>query len=158
LQYFLSYLPFGEVRALTGPSLINQTTDFGYTGQRNLAGSSGLMDYKARFYDPSLGRFLQPDLIVSNPANPQTWNRYSYVGNNSVNMTDPTGHMETGECGARGEECSRKGDSSKWDNDKTYVPKPDKRDRSNHDDSNYSDDGLANNYGTIYVTLVSANS
>lgn len=79
-------------------------TDFGYTGQRDLDGT-GLMDYKARFYDGSLGRFIQPDTIVSNPINPQTWNRYTYVSNNPVNRTDPTGHRETGACGVNGEEC-----------------------------------------------------
>jgi RHS repeat-associated protein len=66
-------------------------TVFGYTGQRALP-DTGLMDYKARFYDPALNRFLQPDSIVSNPLNPQTWNRYSYVNNSPVNFTDPSGH------------------------------------------------------------------
>ena len=74
------YLPFGQVRS--GLGSIGQT-DFGYTGQRLLA-ALGLMDYKARMYDPTIGRFIQPDLIVSNPANPQTWNRYSYVSNNPL--------------------------------------------------------------------------
>ena len=95
------YLPFGQVRSSQGN--ITQT-DFGYTGQRDLDGT-GLMDYKARFYDSSLGRFIQPDTIVSNPINPQTWNRYSCVSNNPVNRTDPTGHRETGACGVNGEEC-----------------------------------------------------
>ena len=50
------------------------------------------MDYKARFYSPMLGRFLQPDSLIPDPANPQAWNRYSYVANNPVNLNDPTGH------------------------------------------------------------------
>ncbi len=79
------YLPFGQPRASTGP--LTQT-DFGYTGQRDLDGT-GLMDYKARFYDGSLGKFIQPDSIVSNPLNPQTWNRYAYVSNNPVRYNDP---------------------------------------------------------------------
>lgn len=84
------YLPFGAVRPdLSGIA----QTDFGYTGQRNMS-SLGIMDYKARFYDQSIGRFLQPDTIVSNPAGPQTWNRYSYVSNNPINFTDPTGHKQ----------------------------------------------------------------
>lgn len=94
------YLPFGQVRGdVTSPN--PQYTDFGYTGQRNLNNSAlisgqdlGLMDYKARFYDPSIGRFLQPDLIVSNPSNSQTWNRYSYVSNNPIRFADPSGHSE----------------------------------------------------------------
>ncbi|HXF84640.1 MAG TPA: hypothetical protein VNK49_04560, partial [Anaerolineales bacterium] len=46
------YLPLGQIRA--DPTPITQT-DFGYTGQRALP-DTGLMDYKARFYSPSLGR------------------------------------------------------------------------------------------------------
>jgi RHS repeat-associated protein len=92
------YLPFGQVRASLGT--ITQT-DYGYTGQRK-EGYTGLMDYKARFYDGSLGRFLQPDSIVPNPANPQSINRYSYVMNNSINNNDPSGHVictDDGYCG-----------------------------------------------------------
>ena len=49
------------------------------------------MYYRARHYDPSLGRFVQPDTIVPEPGNPQALNRYSYVGNNPLRYTDPTG-------------------------------------------------------------------
>ncbi len=68
-------------------------TDFGYTGQRAVE-SLGLMDYKARFYDPRLGRFAQADTIVPNAADPQSWNRYSYVQNNPLRYKDPTGHYQ----------------------------------------------------------------
>jgi RHS repeat-associated protein len=87
------YLPFGQVRADI-PSIPNSPitqTDFGFTGQRNLDGL-GLMDYHARMYDAALGRFIQPDTIIPSMANPQSFNRFSYVLNNSVNATDPTGH------------------------------------------------------------------
>jgi RHS repeat-associated protein len=85
------YLPFGEVRDDIASSPITQT-DFGYTGQRNLA-SIGLMDYDARFYSPTLGRFLQPDTVVPEPGNPQALNRYSYTFNNPVIHIDPSGHF-----------------------------------------------------------------
>lgn len=84
------YLPFGDIRTDLGTS--NQT-DFGYTGQREIEGSE-LMDYNARFLNPGLARFTQPDTIIPNPANPQSLNRYSYVGNNPINFVDPTGHDE----------------------------------------------------------------
>ena len=48
------YMPFGEVRTEVGT--ISQT-DFGYTGQRDLPMLS-IMDYKARFCDPGIGRFV----------------------------------------------------------------------------------------------------
>jgi hypothetical protein len=39
-----------------------------------------------------LGRFISPDTIVPDPANPQSLNRYAYVGNNPLKYTDPSGH------------------------------------------------------------------
>ena len=40
------------------------------------------------------GRFLSADTIVPNPSNPQSLNRFSYVRNNPLKYTDPTGHIE----------------------------------------------------------------
>jgi hypothetical protein len=42
---------------------------------------------------PYINRFIQPDTLIPNPANPQAFNRYSYVMNSPVNFNDPTGHM-----------------------------------------------------------------
>ena len=53
---------------------------------------SGKNTIRTRFSDPYLNRFLQPDSIIPNLYNPQDLNRYSYVGNNAINRTDPTGH------------------------------------------------------------------
>jgi len=85
------YLPFGGTRTnVTTPN--SPGTDFGYTGQRQLdAGMGGLMDYNARFYSPTLGRFTQPDTIIPEAANPQSWNRYSYTINNPILYNDPDG-------------------------------------------------------------------
>lgn len=41
---------------------------------------------------PYINRFLQPDSIIPGAANPQSWNRFSYVTNNPLRYTDPTGH------------------------------------------------------------------
>ena len=59
---------------------------FRYTGQQYLGGLN-LYYYKARFYSPSLGRFLQTDPI----GTADDLNLYAYVGNNPVNFSDPTG-------------------------------------------------------------------
>ena len=71
----------------TGP-VIHHT----FTGEDLLG--SGLIALGARYYDPELGRFLQPDPIVPNPANPQSLNPYTYVLNNPLNWIDPTGLSE----------------------------------------------------------------
>ncbi|NWG75740.1 MAG: RHS repeat-associated core domain-containing protein, partial [Rubrivivax sp.] len=84
------YLPFGEIRTDVGT--IAQT-DFGFTGQRDLGSELGLMDYKARIYSAYINRFLQPDTLIPSPANPQSWNRFSYVQNQPINFSDPTGHI-----------------------------------------------------------------
>jgi hypothetical protein len=46
----------------------------------------------ARFYDSALGRWISADTIVPDPANPQSFNRYSYVLGNPCRYRDPTGH------------------------------------------------------------------
>ena len=46
----------------------------------------------ARYYLPGIGRFASPDTIVPDPADPQSFNRYSYGLNNPVKYVDPTGH------------------------------------------------------------------
>jgi hypothetical protein len=40
-----------------------------------------------------MGRFLKPDSVVANAADPQSWNLYAYVRNNPANLNDPTGHL-----------------------------------------------------------------
>jgi hypothetical protein len=56
---------------------------------------------------PYINHFIQPDTIIPNPADPQSWNRYSYGLNNHVRYADPTGHSPIdGPCGYQGQDCS----------------------------------------------------
>ncbi|MDR7090662.1 hypothetical protein J2X05_002686 [Cellvibrio fibrivorans] len=45
-----------------------------------------------RVYDPELGRFMSADPFVQAPYNSQSYNRYSYVFNNPLSFTDPSGY------------------------------------------------------------------
>ncbi len=81
------YLPFGGMRASSG----SLPTDKLYTGQEYVAGI-GLYNYGARFYAAGLARFVSADTVGVEDTNPQTLNRYSYVLNNPLRYTDPSGH------------------------------------------------------------------
>ncbi len=60
---------------------------FGFTG-RELDAATGLYFFRARYYDPSIGRFLSPD--PSGLASGDV-NLYRYVGNNPLSLVDPSG-------------------------------------------------------------------
>lgn len=51
---------------------------------------------------------MQPDTIIPDLSNPQSWNRFSYVHNAPTAYTDPTGHMRTNENGSSKQGCSDK--------------------------------------------------
>jgi len=46
----------------------------------------------ARLYDSDIGRFLSADTIIQAPKDSQAYNRYTYVRNNPMMFTDPSGH------------------------------------------------------------------
>src|SRR4029450_8798769 len=75
-----SYTPWGE------SALVN-STNFGFTGQR-FDSEVGLYYYKARYFSPKVGRFLQPDAIGYASGD---LNLYSYVNNDPLNLSDPLG-------------------------------------------------------------------
>jgi RHS repeat-associated protein len=54
---------------------------------------NGLDCFNARYYSAAQGRFagFDPGNAGADPADPQTWNGYAYVGNNPLSVTDPTG-------------------------------------------------------------------
>jgi RHS repeat-associated protein len=60
---------------------------YGYTGREPTDPALGLVYYRARYYDPSIGRFISRD-----PAGmPDGVNRYAYVSSNPVSFNDPSG-------------------------------------------------------------------
>lgn len=65
-------------------------TDKLFTGQR--LDQTGLYFYNARYYDPTIGRFISPDTVIQSPFNPQCFNRYSYCLNNPLTYIDPSGN------------------------------------------------------------------
>lgn len=64
--------------------------DRGFTGHLH-ADHVGLIHMGGRVYDPILGRFTSPDPFIQFPDNAQAYNRYSYVLNNPLSNTDPSG-------------------------------------------------------------------
>lgn len=50
----------------------------------------------SRFYDSTLGRFTQSDIIIPEPYNPLSYERYQYVYSNPVRHTDSSGHCIDG--------------------------------------------------------------
>jgi RHS repeat-associated protein len=85
VQNHIVYDAFGNITSQTNSSVIFRNS---YTGQE-FDSESGLYNYGGRPYDPFNGKFIQEDKIgfAGGDAN---LNRY--VGNNSINLTDPTGY------------------------------------------------------------------
>ena len=91
----LSYDAWGKRRFSNGAddpagSIASQTT-YGFTGQEELS-VTGLVHLNGRVYDSLIGRMMSADPTVPDALNPQAWNRYSYVGNDPLTFTDPTGY------------------------------------------------------------------
>ena len=67
----------------------------GYTGHEQLD-PIGLVHMNGRVYDPELGRFLSADPFIQDATNLQALNPYSYVQNNPLSFTDPSGYFLSG--------------------------------------------------------------
>jgi RHS repeat-associated protein len=97
-----AYDPFGKRRFANGnydatgtlvidwSPAVNSGTDRGFTGHEQLD-DIGLTHMNGRMYDATIGRFLSVDQLVSDPSDMQAYNRYSYVRNDPLARTDPSG-------------------------------------------------------------------
>jgi RHS repeat-associated protein len=89
----VEYTPFGQLMA-------GSTSDpFQYTAMERDQ-ETGLDHATFRQYSSTMGRWLAPDPYLGSMdlANPQSLNRYSYVGNSPLGYTDPSGLARCGNC------------------------------------------------------------
>ena len=89
-----AYDVFGGVRSQSGTGSI-----FGFTGQQTDA--TGLLFLRARYLDPTVGRFLSADTLQPNAVGTQGFNPYSYVAGRPTTLSDPTGHAALAEYALR---------------------------------------------------------
>ncbi len=83
-----NWTPFADLETATA----NLETDRGFTGHEMLDNVE-LVHMNGRIYDPVIGVFLSADSFIQSPYNLQSHNRYSYVVNNPLTLTDPSGHF-----------------------------------------------------------------
>jgi RHS repeat-associated protein len=102
-----SYDAWGKARPTTGtaayqdpdPGIYLNPTQAGqhegYADHENLD-DVGLVDMEGRVYDPEVGRFLSPDPNVQYPDSSQGYDRYTYVNDNPLSASDPSGYFMLG--------------------------------------------------------------
>ena len=93
----MAYDPWGTRRnpdetAADPASFDQQVGRREFTGQETIP-NVGLINMNGRVYDPAMARFLTPDPNVQSPDELQSYNRYSYLLNNPLRYTDPTGYF-----------------------------------------------------------------
>jgi len=94
LNSSVAYAPFGENYVSSGWLDLTFTGQNQYTVSSGAGGVGGLYDFLYREHSPVQGRWLSPDpagLGAVNPSDPQSWNRYAYVGNRPLNTVDQQG-------------------------------------------------------------------
>ncbi|MBI5756419.1 MAG: Ig-like domain-containing protein, partial [Nitrospirae bacterium] len=81
------YDAWGNIISSTGASVNSKT----FTGHY-LDRETGLYYFGARYYDPTLGRFISQDPLMGSPNAPQSLHRYLYANDNPVRFTDLEGY------------------------------------------------------------------
>lgn len=91
VEQYLEYYPFGSIRTEVKAGTWSEQRK--YTGHEQDA--SGLIYMKARYYEPTIGRFLSSDPAFWDMSlslkDPQAWNSFAYARNSPVNLIDPDG-------------------------------------------------------------------
>jgi RHS repeat-associated protein len=80
-------------------AVINDLTRVGFTGHTMLD-NLFLVHMNGRIYAPGVGRMISADPYIPDPGNTQAFNRYSYVYNNPLSYTDPSGFTPIGDAAA----------------------------------------------------------
>jgi RHS repeat-associated protein len=83
------YLPYGE-RQIDEDGVVGVPNSRWFTGHVEDE-ETGLIYMQARYYDPSIGRFLSVDPVGTDPTNHHSFNRYAYANNNPYKYVDPDG-------------------------------------------------------------------
>ena len=90
-----SYDAWGKRRNQNGTAMSNafitSEVRHAFTGHEDL-GEVGLIHMNGRLYDPAIGRFLSADPTIQYADDMQNYNRYSYINNNPLSATDPSGY------------------------------------------------------------------
>ena len=87
----LDYNPYGTERSSWGSGDSGEAeSQKTYIGEYSDS-ETNLSYLNARYYDPTIGRFLSQDPWFGNLTSPQSLNKYSYAENNPLTYTDPTG-------------------------------------------------------------------
>jgi RHS repeat-associated protein len=93
------YAAYGELLAVLNPTgiLLPVTalqTSMLYNGEA-LSNATGLYNMRARWYDPSQGRFERLDPFAGSQNNPQSFHKYAFVHGDPIQNIDPTGEFST---------------------------------------------------------------
>lgn len=91
---------------------LQSITERGFTNHIQID-HANIVHMGGRIYDPQTGRFLQADPFVEEPRDAQTLNRYSYVLNNPLSYTDPTGYRCDDSGSSQSKECNSSIDDKK---------------------------------------------
>lgn len=82
------YDPFGSLASHSGAA----ESRYLYTGQE-YDPETDLYYYNARYYHPTIGRFVSRDVLLGSDGDSLSRNRYAYVKNNPFKYTDPSGNI-----------------------------------------------------------------